>query len=310
MGSMLANYLIQKNMEVVVYDKLIYGAEGLIPLINHPHFQLVIGDIRNTSLLKKAVEKTDIIVHLAAIVGEDACLVDPRTTEEVNTQATYALAKLAIESGTKRFIFTSTCSNYGKQTAIVFENSPLKPVSLYAQTKVAAEKYILSISPKLLTACVLRFGTLCGLSPRMRFDLLVNDIGRSAATGKSISLFDLDSWRPFLHVCDASEAIQRCFIAPKKIIAGSVFNVVGENYQKRKLAKLVEKHYPAIKIIIEESKVDSRSYRVSSRLIAQKLKFHPKYTVEEAFAEVSHAIEKHLLPDAFRTIYQEVLPKV
>ncbi len=308
LGSLLSSYLIEKGMHVVVYDNLLYGGEGLLSLLSHPHFQLVIGDIRDTTSLSKVVKKAHAVVHLAALVGEDACLVDPAATVAINVNATKKLIKIAIEGSVKRMIFSSTCSNYGLLDAdtIATEDCALKPLSLYAQTKIDGERSILTVSDKQLSACILRFGTLCGLSARMRFNLLVNDMARSAALGREISIFAPNAWRPFLHIRDAAEAIYQCLTAPSTRITRQIFNVVGQNYQKRQLARLVTAHCPQTQIVIQKDTVDARDYRVSGERIAKKLKFHPKHTVEEAFIQIVQAVKNGVLIDPLRAVYEAV----
>src|SRR3989344_1352417 len=311
LGSLLSTYLIEKGMHVVVYDNLLYGGESLLPLFSHPRFQLIIGDIRDITSLSGAVKKVNAVVHLAALVGEDACLIDPAATEVINVQATQKLVKIAIASGVKRIIFSSTCSNYGISDVhtIATEVTKLKPLSLYAQTKVAAEKSIIHASDKQTLTCLLRFGTLCGLSPRMRFNLLVNNMARSAALGKKISIFAPNAWRTFLHIRDAVEVIYQCLTVPAAQITHQIFNVVGENYQKQQLAQLVIAHCPQAQIVIKKDKVDARDYRVSGERIARKLNFYPNYTIEEAFIEIVQAVKNGVLIDPFRAVY-EALPDI
>ncbi len=311
LGSLLSTYLIERGMRVVVYDNLLYDGEGLLSLLNHPHFQLVTGDIRDTSSLSDVVKKADAIVHLAALVGEDACLVDPTATVAINTDATKQLGEMSIKFGVKRMIFSSTCSNYGllDTDTIATEDCALNPLSLYAQTKIDGERSILNGLDKRLSTCILRFGTLCGLSPRMRFNLLVNNMARSAALGREITIFAPNAWRPFLHIRDAVEAIYQCLIMPSVHITHQIFNVVGENYKKRQLAQLVTEHCPRTQIVIKRDKVDCRDYRVSGERIAKKLNFYPQYTIEKAFIEIVQAVKNGVLIDPFRAVY-EALPDI
>ena len=308
-GSLLSTYLVKSGIQVVVYDKLLYGGEGLLSVIGSANFQLIIDDIRNRAALSSAIKKADAVVHLAALVGEEACLVDPAATIAINVQATKQLVKMARTSGVKRLIFSSTCSNYGRvdTNSIADEDWPLRPLSLYAQTKIDAEGIILRASSKNFSTCVLRFGTICGLSPRMRFDLLVNDMARSAALGKTITIFAPNAWRPFLHIRDAAEIIYRCLTTQTQNIAGQIFNVVGENYQKKQLAQLVIKHFPAVPIDIKKRPSATRDYRVSAERIAKKIHFHPNHSIKEAFIEVADAVKNGIFPDPFRTIY-DTLP--
>jgi nucleoside-diphosphate-sugar epimerase len=307
-GSRLSAHLLASGMDVVVFDKLLFAGEGILPFLDHPHFQLIAEDIRNEDALRVALHGVAAVVHLAALVGEAACQVDPGATRSINLGGTQILLRLLQEAGTPRLIFVSTCSNYGVAAPNVLadENSPLRPLSLYAQTKVEAEQLVLSAAGR-LTAGVLRLGTICGLSTRMRFGLLVNDLARAAATGKSISIFSPDAWRPFLHIADSAEAIELCLHAPADSIRGQVFNVVGENYQKRQLADLVKKHFSRAVITITPAQTDLRDYRVASERIAKSLGFRPARTVEQAFLEMARAVAEGLFPDPFLPLY-EALP--
>src|SRR5262249_27243442 len=154
------------------------------------------------------------------------------------------------------------------------ETVPVKPLSRYAESKVEAEKLALA-GDHGMGACVLRFGTICGLSPRMRFDLLVNELARAAALGEPVEIFAPDAWRPFLHVRDAALAIAFCLSAPAGGVHGKMFNVVGENYQKQGLIDLTLKHYPATRIAVTRKQPDLRDYRVSGERIRRELGFTP-----------------------------------
>jgi nucleoside-diphosphate-sugar epimerase len=308
-GSRLSAHLLSSGLDVIVFDKLLFAGEGILPFLDHPHFQLIVDDIRNEDALRVALHGVDAVVHLAALVGEAACQVDPEATRSINSGGTQLLLKIAQKVGLPRLIFVSTCSNYGvaEPNALADENSPLRPLSLYAGTKVEAEQFVLKSAGSRLEAVILRLGTICGLSTRMRFGLLVNDLARAAATGKSISIFSPDAWRPFLHIADSAEAIQLCLHAPADSIRGQVFNVVGENYQKRHLADLVKKHFPRAVITTTAAQTDLRDYRVASERIAKSLGYRPARTVEQAFLEMARAVAEGLFPDPFRPLY-EALP--
>jgi nucleoside-diphosphate-sugar epimerase len=310
-GSRVSAHLLASGKDVVVYDKLLFGGEGILPLLDHPHFHFIAEDIRNEDTLRAALHGVDAVVHLAALVGEAACQVDPDATRSINCGGTQLLLKIAQEAGLARLIFVSTCSNYGvaEPNALADEESSLRPLSLYAETKVEAEQFVLKAAGDRLEAVVLRLGTICGLSTRMRFGLLVNDLARAAATGKSISIFSPDAWRPLLHIADSAEAIELCLNAPADSIRGRVFNVVGENYQKRQLAELVKKHYPRAVITTTPAQTDLRDYRVASERIAKNLGYRPARTVEQAFIEMAHAVAEGLFPDPFRPLY-EALPSL
>ena len=297
-GSVVSTHLVGEGLGVTVLDKLVYGGEALLGLTGHPRFRLIPGDVRKEQDLHRALESTDVVIHLAAVVGEPACSVDPGAAWSINLGGTQKALAAATEHGVERFVLVSTCSNYGVSAAasLADESFPLKPLSQYAESKVEAEKLVLN--SKTAGCFVLRLGTICGLAPRMRFDLLVSEMARAAALGESMRIFAPEAWRPFLHVRDAARALAHCLCAPRESVQGRVFNVVGENYQKRGLVDLVLKHYPGTRIEIAEKEPDLRDYRVSGERIRQQIGFQTLYTVEDAFLETAGAVAAGLFRDA------------
>jgi nucleoside-diphosphate-sugar epimerase len=297
-GSVVSAHLLAEGWEVTVLDKLVYGGEGLLGLFGNPCFRLIAGDVRDPDTLRSALDGASAVVHLAAVVGEAACAVDPESASSINFEGTRQTLAAAQRSALNRFLFVSTCSNYGISAPdlLVDETFPLKPLSQYAESKVRAEKLVLE-SPDLVCGSVLRFGTICGLSPRMRFDLLVSEMARAGALGEHLRIFTPNAWRPFLHIRDAARAIAHCLSASRQSLRGNVFNVVGENYQKRGLVQLVRKHYPATPLEVAETAPDLRDYRVSAERIRQELGFTPQYAVEDAFLETASAVASGLFRD-------------
>lgn len=298
-GSVLTHHLLRNGMNVTVYDRLLFGGEGLLPLFGHPKFKFVQGDIMDTSSLKNVMRGIDSVIHLAALVGEDACSIDPKATKDINVKGTKNLVSIARQGGVRRFIFSSTCSNYGLTDPAVLatEDSLLTPLSLYAQTKIAGEKIVANAKSTDFSPLVLRFATVCGLSPRMRFDLLVNDMARNASLHREIHLYAPHAWRPFVHILDVIRAIHRSLKADTDKISGRVFNVVGENYQKRELLDLVKKHFPKTPVSSTAGKIDPRDYRVSAKRIKDILNFRPRHRIEEAFLDVSSAVKYGMFGD-------------
>ena len=290
-GAVVSGHLLAAGMNVTVLDRLVYGGESLLAFMGFPAFRLVHGDIRRPESLRDAMRGADAVVHLAAIVGEPACAIDEDEAWSVNYGGTQAALTAARDSHIQRFLFISTCSNYGISDPgqIADEDFPLHPLSQYARSKIEGERHVLDHAER-VCATVLRFGTMCGLSPRMRFDLLVSDMARAAVLGDPICVFSPEAWRPFLHLRDAARAIAHCLGQPDELVRGKVFNVVGENYQKKALAKLVLKHYPDTCIAITENRTDPRDYRVSGEAIRRALQFVPEFTVEDAFLEVASAV--------------------
>lgn len=306
-GVMVASHLIQEGFEVTVFDKCLFGAAPLLAFFGNPKFRLVRGDIRSSSTLRSAMKGVDAVVHLASVVGEPACAVDPEASKDINFRGTEITLSLARECGVERFIFLSTCSNYGVSLSntLTDEDSPLRPLSIYAESKVVSEQAVLANETS-LAGIVLRFGTICGLSPRMRFDLLISDMARAAAFNKPIQVFAPNAWRPFLHVKDAARAIEQCLKAPISQVKNKVFNVVGENYQKAGLVELVRKHFSETKIEIVDKAPDIRDYRVSAERIKRELGFTPMHTIEEAFLETADAVKKGVFLDPFWSGYSAI----
>ncbi len=297
-GSRLAAHLLRSGHDVTVFDALVYGGNALLPFIADPAFGFVKGDVRDGGALGHAMRGHDAVVHLAAIVGEAACSLDPRATVAINRDAAISALDLAEQLEVKRFVFFSTCSNYGVSDpqSLADEDAPLNPLSLYASTKVDVERDALGRRGSCATT-VLRLGTICGLSARMRFDLLVSEMARSAALGHPIEVYKPEAWRPYLHIADVGRAVDCIVRANLPAVANRVFNVVGDNYQKLGLVQLVRENFPKANIQVTEGKPDNRDYRVSAARIKRELEFEPRHTVKEAFLETARAVHDGLFVD-------------
>ncbi|RKX24939.1 MAG: NAD(P)-dependent oxidoreductase, partial [Candidatus Zixiibacteriota bacterium] len=177
-GSVLVTTLLRYGINVRVIDCLTHGGESLLGFLSHPNFDFIYGDICNPNDVDSALENIDSVVHLAAIVGDIACRNNPKRATEVNKTASEMLCEKSIQAGVRRFVFVSTCSNYGKMgngVSWVDETSNLAPVSLYAELKVGFEKYLKGLGLNNFETVCLRFATAYGLSLRPRFDLTVNE---------------------------------------------------------------------------------------------------------------------------------------
>lgn len=294
-GSRVAAHLLQNAFRITVLDKLAYGGEALLPFQNHPCLALHCGDVRDANAVAALSEGQDAVVHMAAVVGEPACATDPKEAWSINVDGTRIVLAAARQAGVSRFIFVSTCSNYGvgRPNELADEDSPLNPLSDYARAKVECEQFI-QAEP---LGTVLRFATICGLSGRMRFDLLVSEMAKKCARGEKIEIFAPEAWRPFLHILDAARAIEHILKTSPDKIAQRVFNVVGENYQKRGLVDLARRHFPEAEIAIADKAPDLRDYRVDGSRITRELGFAPQYTVEDAFCETARAVADGVFRD-------------
>jgi nucleoside-diphosphate-sugar epimerase len=299
-GSVLTRQLLDKGYKVRVIDSLMYGGEPIIDLLNLPDFEFVKGDVRNEADVRKAMEGIDCVAHLAAIVGDPACAQNPELAKTTNIKGSEMLYKVANEMGASKFVFASTCSNYGKMddpNQFVTEESTLAPVSLYAETKVAVEQFLLSQpqSNNCKPTC-LRFSTVYGLSLRPRFDLTVNEFAKELALGRELVIFGEQFWRPYCHVYDLARSVVSVIEVPAELVSFDVFNVgdTSENYQKKMIVDEVVKLIPDAKIKYVSKNEDPRDYRVAFEKIKNKLGFELMFKVPDGIRQI-----KKVLDDGF-----------
>jgi nucleoside-diphosphate-sugar epimerase len=291
-GSVLTRQLLRARYRVRVLDSLMFGDQAIRNLYGHPHFELVVGDFRNLETIARAMRGMDAVIHLGAIVGDPACALDTEYTLSVNTDAVRMIRDISCGYGIQRFLFASTCSVYGAQTEVIKEQSTLAPVSVYAQSKIAAEQSLLEMKQEGFQPTILRLATAFGLSHRMRFDLVANLLTARALSKGEITIFNGDQWRPFIHVNDIARAFMACLEAPPELVAGQIFNAGDNNANLtlKELGDLVAKAVPSTKISYQNISSDPRSYRVDFSKITQTLGFRCQTTVAEAIQQMADAI--------------------
>lgn len=300
-GSTLVPMLLNRGNRVRVLDSLMHGGEPLLGSWAHPCFDFVKGDVRDAAAVREALEGMDAVVHLAAIVGDPACARNPGEAKAINLEASLALIEAAKRAGVSRFVFASTCSNYGKMKdpdGYVDESSELAPVSLYAETKVAVEHALLeSGSDDGFIGTPLRFATVFGVSPRMRFDLTVNEFTMEMLTKGKLVVFGEQFWRPYVHVADAGRAIIKALEAPAESVRGQVFNVgsTNQNYQKQQLVELIQPHAPGAKVEYVHKAEDPRDYRVSFARINDRLGYETTRDVPDGIREVARLVRSGVI---------------
>ena len=311
-GSVLTRQLIEKGYKVRIIDNLMYGGEPIIDLLTHPNFDFVKGDVRNEADVRKALSGVDFIAHLAAIVGDPACAQQPDVAKTTNVEASKLLYTVANEMGVERMVFASTCSNYGKMEdpdKFVTEESQLAPVSLYAETKVAVEQFLLgqSKSNKCKPTC-LRFSTVYGLSLRPRFDLTVNEFAKELALERELVIFGEQFWRPYCHVYDLARSVVTVLEAPAEVVAFDVFNVgdTTENYQKKMIVDEVMKELPNSKIKYVSKNEDPRDYRVSFQKIKDKLGFEIMFKVPDGIRQIIKTVNDGFILNPDDSKYKNV----
>ena len=249
-GSGLLRELLFQGYSVTCVDNLMFGGESLLDIWHNENFNFIKCDVNDWAAFNDVLSnnKFDAVIHLAAIVGDPACRMQSELAEQTNWESTKWLLDKYMEIGIPKFVFASTCSNYGKMDdpeSYVDEDSVLAPVSLYAELKVKFEQYMLNEIDKNsnFSPTSLRFSTVYGLSPRMRFDLTVNEFTKDLALGRELIIFGEKFWRPYCHVKDFSNAFITVLRSPKDKVAYNVFNVgdTSENYTKQMLVEEIQK---------------------------------------------------------------------
>lgn len=275
--------------EITVYDNLLYEDRYL------KNVDFIYGDIRDTDRLGKIINDYDIVVWLAAIVGDGACAVNPEKTYEVNVTAT----KWLVDNFKGKIVFPSTCSVYGINHDLIDETAEPNPLSVYASTKLEAEQYILEKRPDSL---VFRLGTLYGVSDiytRIRFDLVANILSLKAARGEKLSVFGGEQWRPLLHVNDVANAMAYgidCEIS-------GLYNLVGENFTIGDIAKEIQRYIPSAEVEYTEMKFeDLRNYKVSGEKFAKTM-WEPMYSLERGIVEIANLVYENRVKNPYDTIY-------
>lgn len=312
LGSVLCRKLLNKGYQVRVLDDLTYGDWGIRELYKNSNFELLKGDIRNISDVVESIKEVDAVIHLAAIVGDPACAVDPKQALEINYLATKNITDVCKYFQVNRFIFASTCSVYGESDSPdkkLTEQSALNPVSLYAETKIKCEQSILDTIDDNFSPTILRMATLYGYSPNMRFDLAVNFITAKALFDKKITIFGGDQWRPWLHLDDASLAYLICLEKPIEKIRGRIFNVVSENYKMIEVGRKINSICPEAKLEIGEIN-DKRNYNVSFDKASKMLNFHPKKKIINGVTEIKDAINNNIIKSYKDPRYRTSLPQI
>lgn len=310
-GSVLTRLLLDEGYQVRVLDKLSFGGEPIVDLFNNPNFEFVKGDVRVESDVRNALDGVDAVAHLASIVGDPACAQEPEVARTTNLDGSKLLYTVANELGVQRFVFASTCSNYGKMddpNVYVTEESTLAPVSLYAETKVGVEQFLMAQKDARCKPTSLRFSTVYGLSQRPRFDLTVNEFTKELALDRELVVFGEQFWRPYCHVKDLSRGVLAVLQAEESKVAFEVFNVgdTDENYTKQMLVDEIVKQLPEAKIKYVKKNEDPRDYRVSFKKIKEELGFEITHTVPEGIAHVIQVVQAGFFNDPDSQKYKNV----
>ena len=297
-GSALSRQLLEAGYRVRVLDSLMFGDGAISGLLGQPSFEFLRADFRHVESLVKAMRGIDAVVHLAAIVGDPACTIKTDLTTEINYAATRMVIEVCKGAGVSRLLFASTCSVYGASDFLMDERSAPNPISLYAQTKLDSERAFLAAKSPTLHPTCLRLATVFGLSPRPRFDLVVNLLTARAVQDGKIMIFNQEQWRPFIHVNDVARAFVCALQAPAKTVSGEIFNVGSYqlNYSLGQVAEKIRESIPSVEIEYKENP-DMRNYRVSFDKIHSYLGFVCQTGLEEGIEEIRKTVASGLVKD-------------
>ncbi len=312
-GSVLIGQLLAQGYFVRTIDNLSFGDQALAGYSHNSEFEFLHGDIRNSDDCKQAVESIDAVVHLAAIVGDPACKKNSELAVAVNKIGSQNLLDAARNAKVSRFVFASTCSNYGKMPdpdGYVDESTTLNPVSLYAELKVGFEQQLLNHSDSSITPVCLRFATAYGLSPRIRLDLTVNEFTKELTLGRKLEIYGEQFWRPYCHTSDIAQACIKAIESEKSVVSHKAFNVgdTQENYQKKTIVEMIIRELPEFKenVIYVSKEEDPRDYRVNFERIKNQLQFKITKRVRDGIKEYIELIQSGRLKDLDSSKYKNI----
>lgn len=306
LGSVLLPKLLRRGHEVRIVDIGFFGLahiQRMIPKVDFIREDLIQIN-RDPKLCDKLLEDVDAVIHLAAMSNDPAADLDPQMTEEINTRTTATLAQCAKKRNI-RFTFASSCSVYGTNAGVIDENGSLDPLTTYAISKVKAEQILLGLEDSLWKPMILRFGTLFGYSPRMRFDLVVNIFALFSIQKNEIKVFgDGKHWRPFLHVEDCARAV--VYFTELKRPQHSIYNISHENLSVREVAEIYKTLTPNLRVVtVKAESEDLRNYRVSNERMVRE-GFLTKNDVASGAEELQDALTSGTIPDPESLLYQNV----
>ena len=301
-GCVLVPKLLEAGYRVIVYDLMLFGSQGLP---THPGLRVIEGDIRDLVTFSAALPGVDSVIHLACISNDPSYELDPALSKSVNYDCFEPMVAACKAAGVRRFIYASSSSVYGVNDAPeVTEECPLLPLTDYSKYKGLCEPILLRDQSSDFTTTILRPATVCGYSPRMRFDLTVNILTNHAVNRRRITVHGGTQKRSSIHIDDLAELYVQFLEYPDELVAGAIFNAGCGNHPVSELAKMVrrvvEAEMPRLAPITIEttSATDGRSYQISSRKLAERFGYVPRRTIEDAVRDLCRAFEAGKLPNS------------
>jgi nucleoside-diphosphate-sugar epimerase len=298
-GAVLVPKLLKEGYKVKVLDLFIYGRHVLDSVKDHPNLELITADIRDRVALEAAIPGCDSVIHLACISNDPSFELDPELGKSINYDAFFGLVDVSKDNGIRRFIFASSSSVYGiKDDEEVTEDLALLPLTDYSKYKAMCEEVLLKKKESGFVPVILRPATVCGYSPRLRLDLIVNILTNHAVNTKQIKVFGGGQLRPNIHIGDVTDLYVKSLEWPDQAIDGNIFNAGYENQTVGEIAETVRRQVGEDVGIITTPTDDNRSYHISSAKIQRELGFVPKHSTEDAIQDLVAAFNKGTIPGA------------
>ena len=294
-GAVLIPKLLHAGYFVKVIDLFLYGDHVFNSVKDHPGLEYINGDIRDLKLLHSIIPGCDAIIHLACISNDPSFELNPELGKSINYDAFIPLVDIAKNSGVSRFIYASSSSVYGiKEERNVTENLVLEPLTDYSKYKALCEEILFQKRTDEFKTLILRPATVCGYSPRMRFDLTVNILTNHAVNKGKITVFGGAQMRPNIHIEDMTDVYIKSLQWSDSDIDGKIFNVGYHNHSVRDIADIVRDVVGENVEIITQSTDDQRSYHISSEKIKEELNFESRHTLVEAVNDLLIAFQQGL----------------
>jgi nucleoside-diphosphate-sugar epimerase len=298
-GSVLVPKLLAQGYEVKVLDLFMYGEHVLNSVKDNPGLEQIKGDIRDRALLEKIMPGCDAVIHLACISNDPSFELDPDLGKSINYDAFFDIVDVSKDSGVHRFVFASSSSVYGiKEEENVTENLALQPLTDYSKYKAMCEDVLLAKREPGFVPLILRPATVCGYSPRLRLDLIVNILTNHAVNTRQIKVFGGSQARPNIHIGDVTDLYVKSLQWEDEAIDGNIFNAGYENQTVSAIAESVKSQVGDDVGITAVPTDDNRSYRISSEKIKLELGYVPALTTEDAVRDLIKAYDNGWIPDS------------
>ena len=305
-GSVITSHFLKLGFKINVLDQFVYQNQFTVsPFIGDQNYNVFRGSLGDNNILDLCSKNVDHVIILGGLVGDPITKKYPSESSLINDQQIKNCIDYFDDKNIEKLIFISTCSNYGliKENELADEEFKLNPLSLYAKSKVSAEKYLLDKRNKTkYSGVVLRFATAFGLSPRMRFDLTVSQFTKDLFFKEELVVFDENTWRPYCHVRDFARLLEIVLSADKNKVHFEIFNAGGDknNFTKKMILESIMKEIKDCQIIYNQNDSDPRNYRVSFEKVKNVLGFEPKYSVNYGVKELIEALDIGLYSDCIK----------